>query len=300
LLADVTLKAPVDWLINQLEHAPLDSEKWRAAIALGACRDFRSGSALAACLHGEHVFWAVRAECASALAEQQGDLAKSVLLSGLKIEHPKVRRSVCRALHVFRDEDVAKELATLAKTDESVLVAAQAAKALGATRTEIAYEALVELLDSHSWAHSIAVGAVEGLGALEDTRAVPVLVTRTRYGNPSRVRRAALRALVAIEPSLSTRKVVEDLLDDRDPFVRLAAAECLGEIGEQKSVGALCMQLAREDAPNVRRTLRTVIEGLRADAAKKRWTADIAKLQDEYASLKARLQRLESKVSKDS
>jgi aminopeptidase N len=299
LLAEVTVRGPVEWLANQLERAALDAEKWRAAAALGAVRHFRAAEALAKSLQNESLFWAVRAECASALGEHRSDFAKSALLDALKIVHPKVRRAACRALHVFREQDVADALATLATTDASYLVCAAASKSLGATRVPSAFETLANLLQSSSWAHSVAVGAVEGLGALEDPRAVPVLSGITKYGAPSRVRRAAMRALTAIDPTRATRKLLEDLLDDRDSFVRAVAAECLGEIGDDKAIGSLFARIACEDAPNVRRTLRTVIEALRTDAANKKLGSEVSKLAEENANLKARVQRLESKIHKE-
>ena len=108
--------------------------------------------------------------------------------------HPKVRRAVVAALGRFRTTAAADALKPLALRDESYLVEAEAARALGKTRQPPAFDMLLDVLDRPSWADVIAAGAIDGLAALRDERALPHLFARTRYGIPTRVRRAAILA----------------------------------------------------------------------------------------------------------
>ena len=54
--------------------------------------------------------------------------------------------------------------------DESYLVEAEAARALGRTRQAAAFDVLVDLLERPSWADVVRAGAIDGLAALRDER----------------------------------------------------------------------------------------------------------------------------------
>ena len=84
-------------------------------------------------------------------------------------------------------------------SDASYLVEAEAARSLGKTKRESAYDVLIEASSRKSWADVVAVGAIDGLAALRDERAVPHLVSWTKYGRPTRLRRAAIMALPKID-----------------------------------------------------------------------------------------------------
>ena len=58
----------------------------------------------------------------------------------------------------------------------------------------------------------IALGAIDGLAALRDERATSHLVSWTKYGRPTRVRRAAILALPKLDDGKKTREALEDLL----------------------------------------------------------------------------------------
>src|SRR5690606_33503923 len=103
------------------------------------------------------------------------------------------------------------------------------------------------LIDRESWADVLRVGAIGGLAKLRDERGVELLRERTRYGIPSRGRRAAIGGLPALSTSRKTREFLEDLLDDRDPHLRVAVIEALGDLGDVKARGALRRRLERED-----------------------------------------------------
>jgi aminopeptidase N len=298
LLATIELKAPADMLRKQLESGSRARVRWSAAIALAKRDDQQTIDALGGRLADEREFWGVRAEAAEALGEIRGEAALGHLRAATKARHPKVRRAVARALGRFRVSSAAEALLPLAKADPSYLVEGEAARALGATRIGAHFDLLVQLLDRPAWADSVRAGAADGLAALRDDRAVPHLVARTAYGQPSQGRRACLVALARLDASRKTRELIEERLDDVDVFVRISAIRALETLGDPKSRGALSARLAREDAPTVRRRLREALRDLSAgrDGEVRRLRDELDKLRDESQELRARLAKVEGKI----
>ncbi len=190
-----------DWPIPVENTETAVDDLWHAAVD-GHGQYFSAGdpAALAKSLRDEGEFWGVRAECADALGRIRARECFEVLASSTSIAHPKVRRAVVDALGRFRTTAAVEALKPRALRDESYMVEAEAARALGKTRQSSAYDVLIDVMDRPSWADVIAAGSIDGLASLRDDRALPHLYARTRYGHPSRVRRAAALAI----PKLST------------------------------------------------------------------------------------------------
>lgn len=298
VVGDVVVRAPNDLLRNQLAEAPTARGRWLAAAALGKSSDVPAIEALAARLANDGEFWGVRAECASALGHIRRDAAFEALAAHAATAHAKVRRAVVDALGAFRTARAAELLASCARKDASYLVEAEAARALGRTRQASALEDLVELLDRPSWAEVVRAGAIDGLAALRDARAVPHLRAKTRYGQPPRARRAAALALPKLTEARDDRELLEELLDDRDPMLRLDVARALLDLGDPRARGALRAREAIEDDVRVKRRIREVLRDLGADkkASHTEIDGELEKLQKLTADLEARLQRLEAKA----
>jgi aminopeptidase N len=96
------------------------------------------------------------------------------------------------------------------------------------------------------------------------------------------------------------REGLEELLDDRDPLLRLDVARALGEMGDSKSRGPLRERLEADLDPRVRRRIR---ETLRDLAEPKRATEglreELEKLQSEHAEVRLRLTKLEARLEVD-
>lgn len=298
LLGTVDLRAPADMLRDQLARGTRAKTRWTAAIALAKRDDPKTIAALAKALHDEKEFWGVRAESAEALGEIRGDAAFAALEDAAKIQNPKVRRAVARALGKFRTAASAKTLTPLALSDQSYYVQADAARALGSTRQSSAFDTLVEVLDRKAWADAARSGAADGLANLRDERAVPHLTTRTTYGHESPGRRACLMALAKIDTSRKTRELLEERLDDTDMFVRIAAIRGLETLSDAKSRPALQARLDREDAGTVLRRLREALRDLAGnkDAEVRRLRDEVEKMRDEGHELKQRLAKIEAKL----
>ncbi|MDB4940761.1 MAG: Aminopeptidase [Labilithrix sp.] len=297
ILGEVSVKAPPDMLRRQLAEASSGRGRWLAAQALAKSDDPVTIEALAERLADEAEFWGVRAECADALGTIRARECFEALAAQATTAHPKVRRAVVAALGRFRTTAAVDVLKKRALRDESYLVEAEAARALGKTRQPGAFDVLLDVLDRPSWAEVITAGAIDGLAALRDERALPHLLSRTRYGHPTRVRRAAAMAIPKLSSDRRAREHLEELLDDADPILRIDVVRALAELGDARSRGVLRARGERDLDPRVRRRIREAVRDLggerkQADQLKE----DVEKLQSEQLELRARLARLESRL----
>ena len=298
VVAEVELKAPLDLLKNQLAEAKTARGRWLACEPLAKKATIPAVEALGASLAKEDEFWGVRAQAALALATTKLEAAFAILEKSLSIAHPKVRRAVVQGLGSFKTDAAAQALTPVALRDASYLVEADAARSLGKTRKAAAFETLVEVLDRPSWADVIRAGALDGLAALGDERAVPHVIARTRYGISSRGRRAAVMALAKLSTDRQARQVLEDLLDDPDMHLRATVARALVEMGDPKSRAALAARLEREDEGRVRRSLREALRDLEAAPRKEQEQLrdEVERLRAAHAELSARVAKLEARL----
>jgi aminopeptidase N len=297
ILGEVRVKAPGDMLREQLSKAPTGRGRWIAAQALARTDDPATIEALGRVLVDEGTFWGTRAECAAALGRLRARESFEVLVGAVPTAHPKVRRAVVEALGHFRTDEAALAIQPLALRDPSYLVEAEAARALGQTRQARALATLVEMLDRPSWFEVVRAGALDGLAALRDETALTHLTAWTRYGRPPRVRRSAVIATPKLAVDKKAREGLEELLDDRDPLLRLDVARALGDLGDPKSRGPLRERLEADHDPRVRRRIR---ETLRDLAEPKRVAEslrdELDKLQGEHTELRSRLSKLEARL----
>jgi len=298
--AKLTFEAPSDMLRHQLVEGSSALLRWTAAEALSKKHDLATVRALGEVLCRESEVWMVRVEAARALGKLRSDEALSSLISALKTAHPKVRRAVCAGLGAFKRPEAARALEGLLSNEASYLVVADAARSLGKTRQPGVLERLKAIVDQPSWADVIRAGALDGMAALRDDAALEPVQRRTRYGIPTRGRRAAVHALAALGDGKKTREQLEELLEDRDPHFKIDVVAALGSLGDSKSRPALRRALDRELDGRVSRRLREVLRDLGDSPAaeRKRLNDDLESVRDELIELKTRLAKLETKKTK--
>ena len=152
----------------------------------------------------------LRAECARCLGKIAANESLSALVAATTLTHPKVRRAVVAALSAFKQEQSFEALRPIAIEDESYLVEAEACRSLGHTRHRDALKILKRSLGKSSHADIIRAAAFDGLAALRQPAALPQVVAGTRYGTPSRGRRAAISALASLGSNRADREQLED------------------------------------------------------------------------------------------
>lgn len=297
-------------LVEQLASATRARPRWRAARALAKRNEPRAVAALARGLASDP-FWAVRAECASALGEQRTEAALAVLVGATGDREAKVRRAVASALGRFRSyapgdlgfRAADTLIAWIERGDASYLVESEIRRALGCTRDGRAFEVLARRFaeDPLSWADVVRQGAVDGLGASRDPRAVPVLLEALGEEQAPAVRRAALLALgrarefVDQEPLLvRVREAIERAIDTFDVGVRVAAARALAMLRDPAAEATLARLADRDLDGRVRRAAREALRDLRDRTARHK---EISALRDEIEKLRGALRELESKIA---
>jgi aminopeptidase N len=301
VVGELSFEAPSDMLRAQLASASHAISRARAADALSRRDDPPTIEALASSLSNKTEAWMVRAEAARALGKIRSPEAFAALAGEASTDHPKVRRAVASALGNFKTAEAAKVLEKRAKSDPSYLVEAESVRSLGRTRQTEALPVIVSLLDRPSWAEVSRAGALDALGALRDERALPEVLKRTEYGFPTRGRRAAIAALAQISEGRKVREHLEDLLDDKDPHLKIDVVAALQFLGDLKSRGALHRAKERELDGRVVRRLREALRDMgehKAVAERKRLNDELEGVRSELSELKARLSKIEANKSK--
>jgi aminopeptidase N len=297
VVSKLTFEAPGDMLRHQLTDGSNAVLRWTAADALSKKNDPSSVKALQETLLREGEAWMVRVEAARALGKVRSDHALEALLGALDTSHPKVRRAVAAALGAFKQLKSAQALQELLGKEASYLVSADAARALGRTRQPGALETLKSIVDQPSWADVIRAGALDGMAFLRDDGALDVVAKRTRYGIPTRGRRAAVHALASLGEGRKTREQLEELLEDKDPHFKIDVVAALSTLGDNKSRGAMRRALDRELDGRVSRRLREALRdmGDSPTSEKKRLNDELESVRDELVELKNRLAKLEGR-----
>jgi aminopeptidase N len=145
----------------------------------------------------------------------------------------------------------------------------------------------------------VSVGALDGIAAMRDDRGVPHVAARTRYGHPTRTRRAAIMALPKIADMRRARETLEDLLDDHDPYLRVDVVRALMDVGDSKSRPALRTKLDTDLDPRVRRRIREALRDIGGETkrATDHLREELEKMRTDQAELKARLAKVEARVA---
>jgi aminopeptidase N len=308
ILKSIKMDKPRPLWRRQLEAARLGVDRVLAAAGLAVFVEPASVEALAAALRGDP-FWAVRASAARALGRMRRDDAREALLAAFDDAHPRVRRAVAAALGELRgDARAARALAArLEPGDASYFVEAEAALALGRTRTPLALEVLPRVLGRASFQDIIHTRAIEGLGATGDERAIPIVKGEYRAdgGGIFLARRAAVTATaelaVGTAHARAAREFIEDSLRDPDFRVRSEAAAALARLGQPEAVPAIERARAAELDGRARRrmgdAIRDLRDGTRPGEQARALRDEVERLRGETAKLRERMEKLEARLA---
>jgi aminopeptidase N len=296
VLASWTSSLGTDAHAAVLRGDPSPTARIRAAKALAKDDRRAAREALADAL-AHDPFFGVGVEIAAALGDSHAPSARATLLANTAHAHPKVRRAVAKALGAWRDADVASALLGL-REDASYFVIAEALHALGKTRDDRAFDALVAAAGEPSWNETIAAGAVRGLGALADARALPVLQHALDPARHQSLRRAAVHAVAdlgALVDSVRTEaaEAVIGVLDDADFLVRTSACAAAERLADARLLPALDRIAQGERDGRLRRHAAEAAIRVREGQSK---PAELARLRDEVGQLRAESRALRERL----
>ncbi len=310
LLKTLAFKRDPESLTYQLKNDDDVIGRIDAAAELAKLATAVAVAALKAAVTGDG-FWGVQAEAARGLGRIGTPEALEALLDCVSVDNARARRAAAGALGSFRDEAPANRGAAAAEAlqkllddgDPSYYVEAEAAAALGRTRSQRAFATLERAMAKRSHNDIIRVRALEGLAELRDERALPIAVEWTAYGKPYQARDAAATCLSKTAKYLDKKEPARDrlteLLDDPWLRTRLTAISALVHLGDVAAIPALERLAARELDGRVIRTSREAITKLREGVDKgeevKKLRDELDKLREDQRTLRDRLTKMESK-----
>jgi aminopeptidase N len=296
LLAAWTSSLGTDMHAAVLRADPSPLSRIRAAQALAKDGGQVAREALGQALRDDP-FWGVGVEVAAALGKSRAPSARTTLLGAADHPHPKVRRAIADALGAWRDAEVASALLAM-RDDPSYFVVGAALHALGRSRDPRAFDVLLDGLTISSWNETIAAGAVRGLGALADPRALEPLLAAAAPDRPEPLRRAALGALAELGTLVEAVRApvvdtVERALDDGVYLVRASAYAAAEKLADARLLGALDRLATLENDGRLRRdAAEAAIRVREAGSA----PAQLAQLREELDQLRSDQQTLRERL----
>jgi aminopeptidase N len=240
----------------------------------------------------------------------RSEIARDALLGCTTVKQPKARRAVLLALGQFRHDDkVAAVLeGVVRKGDASYYAEANAAQALGQTRTAKAFDVLSKVaMKKESQNDVIRSQAMLGMAELKDERVLPIALDWTKLGRSNPVRGTATAILGRLGQLSDKAKSdaydrLVELLSDDWLRVRLNAIGALAELKDTKAIAELSRVRDRELDGRVVRTAREAIRRLQEGADKgdeiKKLREELEKIQEDHRGLKDRLDKIEASAPK--
>lgn len=274
LLSRIEFAPPRAMLIAQLEAGPTAVSRCAAAAALAKDTDPAAVAALSEAVRRTGGPWFVRVEAAEALGAMNTPAARDALLALLADRivsgAHQVRRAMVSALRRYDTAEVGEALATLARSDPSSLVEAEATRALGEVLSFDATALLIENTGKESYTDQIRIAALEALTAREAPEAIDVLLTFGAYGKPERTRPVAIRGAATVARAHRHRRdevrrsLVEWLRDPQDRSVS-AAIGGLATLADSASLDALRRFLDSAIKPHHRLEAEDALRTARAE-----------------------------------
>jgi aminopeptidase N len=295
---------PKSMLIHQLENDTFVMGRVYAAQALAKLGGLDAIEALERQVK-DTFFWGVSAESAKALGVIGTPAAAEALRKAAASANPKVRRAVVSALGNFKDEETVDLLSAIVGggTEKSIFVKAEAAAALGKTKSSKAYATLEAALAQDSWLDTVRVGVLNGLAELGDERAIEHAVSYSAAGKPWHSRPAAISALGKFgKKSPAALTALHELADSEEAAQFTLRMSVIGALGEAKSPESkpFLNKIANTAADGrVKRAVAQTIAGIENEAAagsdgnSEALKGKVEKLEGQVKDLTERLERKE-------
>ena len=272
ILKSAQFKKEKKELFYQLKNAGEVGDRADAAEALAKLKgDDEVAAALGDALRNDKSS-GVRRTAASSLGELGGAPASKQLLDALNTaKEPWVRGSIVLALENFKDDAaVVARLQTVAREDSSYRARGAALRSIGRIKGAGAYETLVAAVNSDSPDGFLRDAALNGLGALGDDKAVPLLREWAAPGKDMDSRQAAIGSLARLQKdNKELTQVIAGYLQDSHFPVRRTAIYALGGRGDTSAIPALeAMLQSKGLSIEMQPTIKEQIERLKNPLAK--------------------------------
>lgn len=270
VLASVKFKKPQSFWLHQLRSGKTSVSRAQAASFVAAWGGEPAVVALEAAAKREK-FWGASAEIVSALGSVQGQRSVEALRRLLhSIKNPKVRRVVIDHLGHRGAPADARLLAPLARSSASLLVRAEATRALGRLDYK-RYRGIIEAnLKAKTYRDGVAAAAVGAIAASRDPGAAKKLLAIVQPTHRFGARIAAIRALS--EYSSVTPDAVPallDLLSEPDERISLIACAALGRTADERALPRLEKAAKSAGNPRIRVYATESIARIKAGAKTK-------------------------------
>ncbi|MGD1861094.1 MAG: M1 family aminopeptidase [Leptolyngbyaceae cyanobacterium] len=312
----VKLEYPLPELKAQLKYDPDPIARIYAAEAIAQKGGLEAVKILAEALTSDSL-WGVRAEIAQHLADLKLDQAIAALLTGLRDEHPKVRRAVVSALAGVKTPASYQALLEIVQAgDPSYYVEAAAMSALGsvgASQLSGIPEAAqtlgvlrTVLQERTGWNEVVRSGALSGVSQFKtSSSALDLILQYTEPQVTAMLRLGAVRALGKVSTGQS-KPNIERILErleaiSREPqfTTQMTVIAALGMMADAGAVAVLQGIAAHIDDGRVRRraeeTVEKVQKKVKKDQAIAQLQKDLEELKKSNQELKSRLEELEAK-----
>ncbi|MGH9776266.1 MAG: M1 family aminopeptidase [Candidatus Acidiferrales bacterium] len=313
-------KTPQEW-IYQLKNAENVADRADAAVALGKIKDNEDAVAALGQAATNDPFWGVRIESLRALGSIGGASAEKQILAAVSNEQPWVREVAVSQLGHFKDDaSLPAKLESISRDDTAWRVRASALRALGQAKSKDAFDVLSAALTTDSPDDTLRSAGLNGLGALGDDRAVPLVEEWAAPGKPLNTRGAAIFALSGLDKKNTEITLrIASYLDEPYSDVRFPCIFALGQRGDPAAIPALEKLLHSPDLSiGIAPLIQGQIDGLKAaaagnnpggaapgagpgESAKPGENADVMqaleKLQQQIAEMNERLQKIETQLA---
>ncbi len=318
VLAEVEFKKSDQLLTAQLANQDDMIGRIFAVKALADRKTQKSLAAVGEALRGDP-FFGVRVEAARALGKVRRDEAFAELQKSLGETDARVRLAVVEAIGEGYSREAEQSLRQVVEQERNPAINAAAIRALGKYRSNSAQATVRRQLNSQSFRNELAVAAIEALGKQQDPAASEAVIQtlNTRKAEfTSRGLSTGLKQLAQIGKHLeqtnargSVEKFLRGYLEHPKRYVRIAAIEALGTLGDARSLAVLeplsdhdssdpvaeaatkSLDKLGERAPLVPEevtALRELVGEIREESEKLRKEVDALKSQAEAASVESK------------
>jgi len=320
-LKTVDLKYPVPELEQQLRHATDVIARIFAAQALAKKGGLQVLNILKEAFQTES-FWGVRVEIIRGMSDIKLDQTFAAILPGLHDESPQVRRMTLSALSQFKTLASWLQVKKILEAgDDSYLVEMQSCVSLGVIAgsdllsndiRQETFDILLHTLNTaESWIELVRQGAIHGLSALRSLpEVVDILLEKTKPGNHTDVRRAALSAVGSLSQyhsdSVVARMidVLDEMVADPDFMIQMGLVSALQQMYTPLAIPVLS-QLAQQAVDTcIKRDAEVAITTVQKQISSHKSLVDIRKkmqkIEQENRELKSQMQDvLETVKAKD-